>query len=36
MKLSHMLMWVLYGVVASTIVSMLDIHFGWNLFTWAN
>jgi len=36
MKLSHMLMWILYSVVASVIVTMLDLHFGWNLFSWGN
>lgn len=36
MKKSHMFMWILYGVVASVLATMIDIHFGWNLFSWVN
>ena len=34
MKMSTFFMWVLYGVVSSVVMTMLDIHFDWGLFTW--
>ena len=32
MKKSTLLMWILYGIVASVVMSYLDIYFGWGLF----
>lgn len=32
MKLSTKFMWILYGIIASVVMSFLDIYFGWGLF----
>ena len=32
MKLSTKFMWILYCVIASALVSYMDIYFGWGLF----
>lgn len=36
MKMSTLLMWILYGVISSTLMTMADIYFGWGLFSWLN